>query len=74
MIRIDHRTVELTEPEIVLKQVHENLMDRGMCQSDAILAMTGIDLPGSRELCANDPFQIRLMSILDGPFLAYLAD
>ena len=39
------RDIELTDLEMVVKDIHQNLMDRGMDQATALMVLEGNDLP-----------------------------
>ena len=39
------RDIELTDLEMVVKEIHTNLMDRGMSQDQALMTLEGNDLP-----------------------------
>ena len=49
MQRIDSRTVELTEDEIVLRDCHEELLANGYTPAMAVLVLVGSRIPMSDE-------------------------
>lgn len=63
------RDIELTEAEALVKEIHSNLMDRGLDQGEALIHMTGADLP-HRNL--DLPFLNAALSDLE--FRSYLVD
>jgi hypothetical protein len=63
------REVELTEAEALVKEVHENLMDRGVDQGTALLMIEGRDLPTFTE----DASPLLAAALADPEFRLYLA-
>lgn len=65
MKRIDDSTVELTDAEQVVKDVHDRLLDRGYGMREATTFLTGADLP----IRSEAPY---LEAVLTPQFVEYL--
>lgn len=61
------KEVELTDVELVIQEIHDNLMDVGMSQGQALRLIMGGDVPAQLR---NSP----LMDAQDPEFLMRLAD
>jgi len=45
MKRLDDHTVELTPQELLVSEIHANLMDRGLDQGTALIYINGGEIP-----------------------------
>lgn len=70
MRRINNRTVELTDAELIVIEWFNDLLDRGHGIDDAVAIMRGRDV--SEALRSGRPFTEAILA--DNDFIAYLTD
>jgi hypothetical protein len=71
--RIDARTVEFTDVELIIRDWHADLMDRGLSQDQAVLRILGL-APYGEDRTIMTPRSTILTDTLTGAFLAYLKE
>jgi hypothetical protein len=69
MKRIDDRTVELTDQEMLIEEIHDLLMDQGFSQGDALITLRGSRV--AEGLRSPSPI---LDAVLTPEFADWLAD